>query len=92
MHRKGQRGARGAGTRLVLLGPDGRQSAHAPGAPPAAGEVALAPPLLGASQRLLNRDHFAVYFEVGPATAGIRFSLPSSLPASARLTAPCQVM
>ncbi len=69
---------------MVLLGPDGRQSAHAPGARPAAGEVALAPPLLGASQRLLNRAHFAVYFEVGPAAPGISLSLPFLRLASAR--------
>lgn len=48
----------------MLLGPGGEQSAHAAGARPCTGEVALGPPLLGASQRLLNRDHFAVYYEV----------------------------
>lgn len=31
---------------------------------PAAGELALAPPMLGTSQRLLNRDHHTAYFEV----------------------------
>jgi hypothetical protein len=30
----------------------------------AAGELALVPPMLGTSQRLLNRDHKAVYFQV----------------------------
>ena len=29
-----------------------------------AGELALVPPLLGASQTLLNREHWAVYYEV----------------------------
>ena len=48
----------------MLLGPSGEQSAHAADARPCTGEVALGPPLLGASQRLLNRDHFAVYYEV----------------------------
>ncbi len=56
-----------AGTRLVLLGPGGEQSAHGPDAQPCVGEIALAPPLLGASQRLLNRDHYAVYYEAGQA-------------------------
>ena len=30
----------------------------------AAGELALVPPMLGTSQRLLNRDHEEVYFQV----------------------------
>ncbi len=30
----------------------------------AAGELALVPPMLGTLQRLLNRDHKAVYFQV----------------------------
>ena len=51
------------GTALVLIAPDGRQSAGGE-AGGAAGELALVPPLLGSSQRLLNRDHRAVYFEV----------------------------
>ncbi|KAK9822001.1 hypothetical protein WJX81_007477 [Elliptochloris bilobata] len=58
------------GTRLVLLGPGGEQSAHGPQARPFTGEIALAPPLLGASQRLLNRDHFAVYYEGMPRAEG----------------------
>ena len=29
-----------------------------------AGELALVPPLLGSSQTLLNRNHWAVYYEV----------------------------
>ena len=32
---------------------------------PLIGELALVPPLLGSSQRLLNKDHFQVYYEVG---------------------------
>ena len=30
----------------------------------ATGELALVPPMLGASQRLLNRDHYQAYFQV----------------------------
>ena len=54
------------GTQLVLLAADGGQSAHlgSDGARPATGELAICPPMLGSSQRLLNRDHHAVYFEV----------------------------
>lgn len=52
------------GTRLVLLGCDGRQSDHLTDrGRPATGELAIRPPMLGSSQRLLNRDHHAVYFE-----------------------------
>ena len=29
------------------------------------GEVAIVPPLLGSSQRLLNKDHYEVYYQVG---------------------------
>ena len=29
-----------------------------------AGEFAIIPPLLGSSQRLLNRDHYSVYYKV----------------------------
>ena len=63
-------GSHNAGTRLVLLGPGGEQSGHAADARPCTGEVALGPPLLGASQRLLNRDHFAVYYEVRSLLSG----------------------
>ena len=28
------------------------------------GEVAIVPPLLGSSQRLLNKDHYEVYYKV----------------------------
>jgi len=47
------------GCALHLLGDDGR--------PAVEGEVALVPPMLGSSNRLLNRDHHAVYFEGMPA-------------------------
>ena len=29
-----------------------------------AGEFAIVPPFLGSSQRLLNRDHYSVYYKV----------------------------
>ena len=48
----------------MLLAPDGSLSPHAEGAAAVAGELALVPPLLGASQRLLNRDHYDLYYEV----------------------------
>jgi|TARA_B110000971_G_scaffold117920_1_gene120810 acyl-coenzyme A synthetase/AMP-(fatty) acid ligase len=64
------------GTQLVLLGEEAQgdarreQSAHGPNAPPTMGELALRPPLLGASFRLLGgADHHAVYF------AGMPFDL-----------------
>ena len=31
---------------------------------PMTGELTLVPPLMGSSQRLLNKDHFQVYYEV----------------------------
>ena len=53
------------GTALVLIAPDGQQrTGREAGGACAAGELALVPPLLGSSQRLLNRDHHAVYYEV----------------------------
>lgn len=53
------------GTALVLLSADGTQSHHLSNSTsPAKGEVALAPPMLGSSQRLLNRDHHQIYFQV----------------------------
>lgn len=55
------------GCNLVLLGPSGRQSSHW-GGEPFTGEVALQAPLMGASQRLLNKDHFQVYYEGMPRT------------------------
>eukprot|EP00884_Botryococcus_braunii_P002914 jgi/Botrbrau1/12623/Bobra.0169s0150.1 len=36
----------------------------------ALGELALAPPILGGSQRLLNRDHYKVYYEGMPQEEG----------------------
>lgn len=51
------------GTQLLLLGPGGRQSAH--GSREAlTGELALLPPMLGSSQRLMNRSHHEVYYQV----------------------------
>jgi acetyl-CoA synthetase len=53
------------GSALVLLSSDGRQSPHlTDAATPFTGEVALAPPMLGSSQRLLNHDHHQLYFQV----------------------------
>jgi acyl-coenzyme A synthetase/AMP-(fatty) acid ligase len=46
---------------------DGEDCASGATAPPAAGELALRPPLLGASQRLLNADHAAIYYAGMPA-------------------------
>jgi acyl-coenzyme A synthetase/AMP-(fatty) acid ligase len=46
---------------------DSSSASSAAPAPPAAGELALRPPLLGASQRLLNADHAAVYYTGMPA-------------------------
>ena len=34
-----------------------------------AGEFAIVPPFLGSSQRLLNRDHYSVYYKVRTACA-----------------------
>ena len=50
---------------MLLTGEEGsgRQSSHASGKP-AQGELALMPPFLGGSQRLLNADHYAVYYKV----------------------------
>ena len=48
----------------MLLPASGRQSPHGEPAE-VAGELALVPPLLGSSQRLLNRDHAAVYYKAG---------------------------
>ncbi|MEM1034142.1 MAG: AMP-binding protein [Myxococcota bacterium] len=50
------------GCDLVLLDDEGNPGAHE-------GELALVPPLLGSSSRLLNRDHHAVYYEGMPTTA-----------------------
>ena len=33
------------------------------------GEFAIVPPFLGSSQRLLNRDHYSVYYKVWDMTA-----------------------
>ena len=52
-----------AGSSFALLTADGDQSLHA-SARAVAGEFAIIPPLLGSSQRLLNRDHYSVYYKV----------------------------
>ena len=55
-----------AGTQLVLLtGGEGsqRQSAHG-SAEACTGELALVGPCLGWSQQLLNRAHYAAYYQV----------------------------
>lgn len=49
------------GCELVLLGEEGESGDE--------GELALVPPLLGSSSRLLNRDHDEVYFAGMPTTA-----------------------
>ena len=68
------------GASIVLIEADGTLSPHlngtsplvvgsavrAPLPKPCAGELALVPPLLGSSQRLLNKDHGKVYFEGMP--------------------------
>ncbi|MBM4376843.1 MAG: AMP-binding protein [Deltaproteobacteria bacterium] len=46
------------GSRIVLLDDDGHPTDN--------GELALVPPLLGSSNRLLNRDHHDAYFEGMP--------------------------
>ena len=53
-----------AGAHFVLLPASGGQSPHGNSCAEVAGELALVPPLLGASQRLLNRDHGDVYYKV----------------------------
>ena len=57
---------------VLLVGEEGRlqQSAHESGEA-VTGELALAPPLLGASQRLLNRSHRDVYYRVSPQPAAL---------------------
>lgn len=60
------KGCTSAGTQVVLLsGDEGsrRQSVHGSGEA-VVGELALVPPCLGWSQRLLNRDHHAAYYQV----------------------------
>ena len=55
----------GAGSQLVLLVGEETvtQNAHESGKA-VTGELALVPPFLGGSQRLLNADHHKVYFKV----------------------------
>ena len=52
-----------AGSNFVLLPAAGGQSMHGDRAA-LVGELAVVPPLLGSSQRLLNRDHHSVYYKV----------------------------
>lgn len=47
----------------MLLTSDGEQSMHG-SSRAVAGEFAMVPPFLGSSQRLLNRDHYSVYYKV----------------------------
>jgi len=53
-----------AGSNLALLTAEGEQSLHG-SSRAVAGEFAIVPPFLGSSQRLLNRDHYSVYYKVG---------------------------
>lgn len=52
------------GVRLVLLAGDEQMSQSHEGV--AVGELALIPPILGISQRLLNKDHRATYYQSMP--------------------------
>ena len=47
----------------MLLTSDVEQSMHG-SSRAVAGEFAIVPPFLGSSQRLLNRDHYSVYYKV----------------------------
>lgn len=49
------------GARVVLLGTDGQQSIHGD-VDTMTGELAIMPPMLGLSTRLLNRDHYTMYY------------------------------
>lgn len=51
---------------MVILageGPTLHQTTHETGEP-VIGELALVPPFLGGSQKLLNADHYKVYYQV----------------------------
>ncbi len=50
------------GGEFVLIGPDGKATDK--------GEVFLVPPILGLSDRLLNKDHHKVYFKDIPTLNG----------------------
>lgn len=57
------------GARICLLHDDGsRSEGHT--APPGKGELALHPPMLGTSTRLLNRDHDECYYAGMPSAPG----------------------
>lgn len=54
-----------AGSRMVILSAEEGASQSTQGSGERIiGELALVPPFLGASQRLLNADHYRVYYEV----------------------------
>ena len=57
------------GARIALLHDDGSRT-EGPHAPPCKGELALYPPMLGTSTRLLNRDHHECYFAQMPSAPG----------------------
>ncbi|GAX83596.1 hypothetical protein CEUSTIGMA_g11021.t1 [Chlamydomonas eustigma] len=69
------------GTQLGLMLPDGTVSYHHQGSGQAptqravTGELVLVPPLLGSSQRLLNRNHAEVYFKGMPVDSTYRTAL-----------------
>lgn len=77
MHRSSGGGSNGGSSAGSSSGGTGNSAQEVSGAVgrPAAGELALAPPMLGTSQRLLNRDHHAVYFEGMPLLAGTQVRL-----------------
>ncbi|CAK0785824.1 hypothetical protein CVIRNUC_009036 [Coccomyxa viridis] len=62
------------GSSFALLTADGEQSLHASGRA-VVGEFAIIPPLLGSSQRLLNRDHYSVYYKGMDKLAGTQTPL-----------------
>lgn len=66
-----------AGSNFVLLPAAGGQSMHGDRAA-VVGELAVVPPLLGSSQRLLNRDHHSVYYKVPRSARNLAciFSVP----------------
>mmetsp|Transcript_42051 Transcript_42051/g.109007 ORF Transcript_42051/g.109007 Transcript_42051/m.109007 type:complete len:655 (+) Transcript_42051:796-2760(+) len=54
------------GSRVTIITPDSSLTQHGPTAAPTEGELAVNPPMLGSSQRLLNRDHYKLYYEGMP--------------------------
>ncbi|GMH37525.1 hypothetical protein BSKO_05398 [Bryopsis sp. KO-2023] len=57
------------GTSVTLVSENASQNPHGEKTP-AKGELALVPPMLGSSQKLLNRDHHKVYYEGMPMADG----------------------